>query len=460
MLAEYKKKRGLIDCILFLKWDRFSRNAGDSYAELSRLQKLGIEAQAIEQPLDLSVPENKMMLAFYLAAPEVENARRALNVLTGMRRARKEGRYMGPAPLGYANKVTETGKKYIAPKEPQATIIRWVFSQLATGKCSVEQLWRESKTKGLKSSKNNFWRLVNNPLYCGKIEVHAYQDEEACTVQGQHEPLISEETFYQAQEALHSRKRKKKTVFTMVRPEFPLRNFLLCPQCGRTVTASSSKGRNAYYAYYHCTSSCGYRHKAETVNTTFVEELQKYKPHPAMVELYKQVIADVYNNHYAERKYEKKVLLHQINEQNDRLAKARELLLADTIDAADYKEIKTECERRLNLLEAKLATATPKQEKIEMLLDKALYNLLHLDTRYKNADIKAKRQIIGSIFPEKLVFEENAYRTARVNEAVQLIYSIDKAFREKKKGQTSDLTSLSHEVTRIGFEPMTASLEG
>jgi site-specific DNA recombinase len=101
-----KKRQGKIDHILFTKWDRFSRNAGDAYQMINTLRKLEVEPQAIEQPLDLSVPENKMMLAFYLAAPEVENDRRALNVLHGMRRARKEGRWMGPAPIGYANKIT------------------------------------------------------------------------------------------------------------------------------------------------------------------------------------------------------------------------------------------------------------------------------------------------------------------------------------------------------------------
>jgi len=53
--------------VLFLKWDRFSRNAGDAYFMINVLRKLGVEPQAIEQPLDLSIPENKMMLAFYLA---------------------------------------------------------------------------------------------------------------------------------------------------------------------------------------------------------------------------------------------------------------------------------------------------------------------------------------------------------------------------------------------------------
>lgn len=79
LLAELKKRRTKPDLILFTKWDRFSRNAGDAYQMINILNNLGIEPQAVEQPLDLSIPENKMMLAIYLAAPEVENDRRALN---------------------------------------------------------------------------------------------------------------------------------------------------------------------------------------------------------------------------------------------------------------------------------------------------------------------------------------------------------------------------------------------
>jgi DNA invertase Pin-like site-specific DNA recombinase len=92
-LVDLKKKKIHCDLVLFLKWDRFSRNAGDAYQMINILRKIGCEPQAIEQPLDLSIPENKIMLAFYLAAPEVENDRRALNVFHGMRRAKKEGRW-------------------------------------------------------------------------------------------------------------------------------------------------------------------------------------------------------------------------------------------------------------------------------------------------------------------------------------------------------------------------------
>jgi site-specific DNA recombinase len=111
LLGVLRKHRGKVDLLLFTKWDRFSRNTGDAYGMINTLNKLGVDPQAIEQPLDLSIPENKIMLAFYLAAPEVENDRRALNVFVGMRRAKKEGRWMASAPRGYKNTITEDLKK-------------------------------------------------------------------------------------------------------------------------------------------------------------------------------------------------------------------------------------------------------------------------------------------------------------------------------------------------------------
>jgi hypothetical protein len=96
----------------------------------------------------------------------------------------------------------------------------------------------------------------------------------------------------------------------------------------------------------------------------------------------------------------------------------------------------------------------------EPLLNRAVETLSSLDLIYERSDNKKKREIIGSIFPEKLVFDGLYYRTARLNEAVSLIYSIGKGFSENKKRQTEENFDLSNSVNRIGFEPMTLSLEG
>jgi site-specific DNA recombinase len=70
----------------------------------------------------------------------VENDRRALNVFDGMRRAKKEGSWMGSAPIGYINKTDDHGRKYIAPKEPEASIIKWAFQELANGVFAADQI--------------------------------------------------------------------------------------------------------------------------------------------------------------------------------------------------------------------------------------------------------------------------------------------------------------------------------
>jgi DNA invertase Pin-like site-specific DNA recombinase len=276
-LKSLYRQKGQTDLVLFTKWDRFSRNAADAYQMINTLRKLGIEPQAIEQPLDLTIPENKMMLAFYLAAPEVENDRRALNVLHGMRRAKKEGRWMGSAPVGYINRISEDGRKYIAPKAPESSIMQWVFDQLAIGILNTEQIWKEARNKGLKCSKNNFWVAIRNPVYCGKIFIPKYKEEESRFVQGQHEPLIPEALFYEAQEVLDG-KRKKQRTKRIVDDQIPLRGFLICPRCGLLLTGSGSKGRKYRYYYYHCNSNCGARYRADKANIEFQKELKKYIP--------------------------------------------------------------------------------------------------------------------------------------------------------------------------------------
>jgi len=85
--------------------------------------------------------------------------------------------------------------------------MKWAFETLAEGCFNAEQIYKIAKEKGLKSTKSNFWMNIRNPLYCGKIVIPKYKDEEAHMVKSQHEPLISETLFYQVQDVLDGRKR-------------------------------------------------------------------------------------------------------------------------------------------------------------------------------------------------------------------------------------------------------------
>lgn len=53
---------------------------------LERLQNMKVSIQAIEQQIDFSIPESKIMLAMYWATSEVENDKRSRNVRLGMQK--------------------------------------------------------------------------------------------------------------------------------------------------------------------------------------------------------------------------------------------------------------------------------------------------------------------------------------------------------------------------------------
>lgn len=83
--------------------------------------------------------------------------------------------------------------------------------------------------------------------------------------------------------------------------------------------------------------------------------------------------------------------------------------------------MKVEIEDNLNKFGVKHAELKTTGENFE---DKVAYcvKLLNkLDAAYEESDVEIKQRVIGSIFPEKLVYENNKCRTPRLNEAVKLI---------------------------------------
>ena len=462
LMLKLKKRRSRINLILFTKWDRFSRNAGDAYQMISILSNLGIEPQAIEQPLDLSIPENKMMLAFYLAAPEVENDRRALNTFHGMRRARKEGRVLGVAPYGYINRSKEDGRKYIAIKEPEASNLRWAFNEIAKGVYSANDVrLRMNQRIGKKLSKSRFHVALRNPIYCGKVFIEKYKDEEAHLVQGQHEPMISESLFYQIQDILDKNVKKVRPNTKMVSEDnLPLRGFLVCPKCNRNLTGSASKGRTKHYYYYHCIPSCGFRHKASEVNNLFEKELRNYEFPQKMKKILSNLILDNCKSFIINTGNKKKQISDQIDELNAKMSKARDMFLLGKIDDEDYRMIKSENKEKIDRLENELSRhlAESKEVNINIRLEKALMAITNISSMYQNADIELKRFIIGSIYPEKLEFDGTTYRTVRRNVIAEYIFKVNKELRNEKNGNYESVFHSSRLVAKTGVEPVTSGL--
>lgn len=110
------------------------------------------------------------------------------------------------------------------------------------------------------------------------------------------------------------------------------------------------------------------------------------------------------------------------------------------IEPIDFREIKASCTATIEKLEAKL-NSLAKETDLQGLLKQGLEQLLRLDYLYENGTNREKRLLIGSIFPENMVFEDGRVRTARVNEVAQLIYKINSTLVVKKTGQRAQKSS-------------------
>jgi hypothetical protein len=190
------------------------------------------------------------------------------------------------------------------------------------------------------------------------------------------------------------------------------------------------------------------------VNTLFADQLKQYVVKHDYAELFSNVIADVYNSSFSSPRDNRSELLKEINGLNDKLAKARELLLNGDIDGVDYKAIKTENEVRIVAIEAKLSelAAGPKRiNNIESIINKAIIRLTQLDAIYCNSNTFDKRQLIGSMYPEKFTFEELQYRTARTSELYSCIYLINNELEIKKRRASDDFSCLPTLAPQTGW---------
>ena len=110
----------------------------------------------------------------------------------------------------------------------------------------------------------------------------------------------------------------------------------------------------------------------------------------------------------------------QLNDANGELAKARKLLLADAIDAADFKAMKAESEEKVARLERRIGTMSEEFNSVELkqLMDKATSAISNLNILYHDVDFYFKRDIVSAIYPQKLEHDGYQFRTTHFNKVI------------------------------------------
>ncbi|HDY69096.1 MAG TPA: recombinase family protein [Candidatus Scalindua sp.] len=416
-----RNPKNKVDLLLFLKWDRFSRNAPEAYDMLKKLSKHGVTAKAIEQPIDLSVPENKFMLALYLTAPEVENDRRSINVMQGMRRAKLEGRWPCTAPMGYSNRRDEINRPIIVPNE-KAAFIKKAFQELDRNFYSIEEIRRRLQREGFRCSKSNFHRIIRNPIYIGKIKIEPMGEHPAQIVEGMHTPIISPELFIRVQDLLEGRRKiNAHPIRHSVHEKLPLRGILQCSKCGRKLTGSGSKGNGGRFFYYHCTKGCKVRFRAEKANIEVSKLISKIQVQAGIQDIYKDIVNDYFTTNGQSRESLQRSLLKKIELIKTRIRNLENKFADNEITGVNFNQLNGRFLNELRELESQKNEMNIYSKDIANQVNYCIRTISDIGKFYSNADASIKREILGSIFPESIIYSDNKVRTVRMNEVVKLL---------------------------------------
>jgi site-specific DNA recombinase len=448
-----KKHKGEIDYLLVTSWDRFSRNITDAFNMIRTLKNLGIIVQAIEQHTDLSVPENLLMLAMFLAIPEVDNERRSIKIRGGMQAALKAGRWCRKAPKGYVNARDKDNKPIIIPG-PEAVYIQRIFQEISKGREQVE-IRSELKKEGYIISKSCISELLRNPIYIGKIRIPANHDESERIVDGIHEGIISEDLFYYVQEHLNVNLVKRNIPkYSTRRPELLLRGNLKCSLCGNKLTGSPSRGKGGVrYFYYHCNHCGKERYRADKANGVVSKIMSDLQTTSGAKEVYNEMVKILLFGSDEERNKKITVLEKDIKKQDERINRLQDLLIDGSLSGEDYTQMKQKCTSEKASVERRLNEIRAVKSNLNQSLEKGVGVLADIARLYAKADLVGKKQILGSIFPEDLIFDGKKCRTPRINEVLRFILLIDSDKHKTKCGQISEFLDLSAQVELRGVEP-------
>lgn len=449
-----KKNKRVVTELWFVRWDRFSRNVRLGLNMIDALLEMGVVPNAIEQPIDFSIPAQKMMLNIYLSTGEIENDIRSSNIRNGMRRAIKEGRWISKAPIGYNNSLDDNRKKIIIANK-DAPLVAQAFQMMATNSYSQDEVRVTINKQGVKWTKSHFARILKNPVYAGYLILPATKEEPAEVIQGIHKPIIEMGLFNDVQAVLDGRLNKTtRPKKNSLNENLPLRGFLQCAVCGGKLTGSASRSKTGKrHNYYHCNNCHKQRIKAEVVNGKFSEWLKSLSVKDEIKLLYYETIKGLLK--YSED--DKRKALRQIDMEIEKRKQRLEKIDADfadgVIEADSYSRMTSNFKKELEKLEWKKIETDQTQTTFNKYWKYGFTLISDIDKYYKQANVGVKQRLLGSILRQNLVFENNNYRTPVLNKAVELILNTSKGFSEIKTGQTPKKEDLSRQVELVGVEP-------
>ncbi|MGI9174301.1 MAG: hypothetical protein ACR2GR_03135 [Rhodothermales bacterium] len=199
--------------------------------------------------------------------------------------------------------------------------------------------------------------------------------------------------------------------------EFPLRGHLACVEClqmgdVQLVTGSRSRSKTGMrYAYYHCHACGEYRVRADAANEAVQAFLACIQIAPPVVRLYRAVLEDLSGSEATSRQRRLAEVEAQIVDLESRLLKVDEMFVDGELGRDSYHRLKARYAGELVSARGALESLEEGGGDLEKHLAFAVGVFSRLGRLFRDSHMEVQHTHLGSIFPEKLVFDSGKVRT-------------------------------------------------
>lgn len=413
MLEYCYSKANDVSYVVVYHPDRFARNMEDHMILTRKLSEQNIEVKYVIVPSD-NTASGKLIVMMNAVFAQYDNDLKSDRTKTGIKKALEEGRWTGKAPLGYLRNRESKVPSLVIDKE-RAENIRFIFDQVDLGIKTKAGILREVTLRGLVNAKDKpltnqaIDKMLVNPIYSGMV----YSKKNDFIGKGDFEPIVSKEQF----DRVNAKPGKLAGIAHTGRDgEFPLRRFVVCGNCGVTITGSESKGRRKRYKYYRCKNNKCNAEKIPLIDLElqYLEELDSLSAKPSTFDLLEAIMRDVWQAKIKDIDKAQKANKRRLQDLSEKKESLNELFIYKKhIDVETYNSELQKIADETKLLESEMADESIQEEKFSEIIAKAKSYFTNLPYCWNRLQSPVRKQFQKLVHPDGMILKDGKLGTPR-----------------------------------------------
>lgn len=247
MIADSAK--GLFDCIIVWKLDRFARDRYDSAHYKHLLKKNGVRVISATEPISDS-PEGQLLESLLEGMAQYYSAELAVKVVRGMTDNALKCKFNGGSvPFGY---VIDKDRLF-QPDEAVADVVPEIFQKYLDG-ATMREIVSELNDRGIRRKGGKEFTIASiSDLLRNRRYIGEYRFRDIVIADGI-PALVDKELFERVQEQIA--KNNKTPARHKAEEDYLLASKLFCGKCGSVMIGESGTSRNgSTYRYYKCSAA-------------------------------------------------------------------------------------------------------------------------------------------------------------------------------------------------------------